>query len=229
MPDVETNTVSFATNGDQADGFLARPSGSGPFPGVVVVQEWWGINDHIKDIAQRFAREGFAALAPDLYHGQVTKEPGEAQKLMMSLQMEDASREVSRAVDYLASQPFTAGRGIGAIGFCMGGGLALLAACDNPKIGAVGNFYGTNPSPIEKVANLRGPVFAAFAENDAFANQSMREALERAMQEHGKQFDTKVYPGTEHAFFNDTRPEVYNKAAAEDAWQRVLKLLKEGL
>ena len=229
MPEVETSTVSLATNGGQADGFLARPAGGGPFPGVIVVQEWWGINDNIKDIARRFAREGFAALAPDLYHGQVAKEPGEAQKLMMRMQMEDASREVSKAVDYLASQAFTAGRGIGAVGFCMGGGLALLAACDNPKIQAVGTFYGVNPSPVDKIANLRGPVFAAYAENDAFANQSMREALEGAMQQHAKQLETKVYPGTEHAFFNDTRPEVYNKSAADDAWQRVLKLFKDNL
>src|SRR6266571_4765929 len=119
MADVRTQSVEFPVNGETGRGYLAVPDSSGPFPGVVVVQEWWGVDEHIKGVACRFATEGFAALAPDLYHGQVTKEPGEAQKLMMSLQMEDASREVSRAVDYLASQPFTAGRGIGAIGFCM--------------------------------------------------------------------------------------------------------------
>src|SRR5437870_11615249 len=193
MADVRTQSVEFPVNGETGRGYLAVPDSSGPFPGVVVVQEWWGVDEHIKDVACRFATEGFAALAPDLYHGQVAKEPGEAQKLMMRMQMEDASREVSKAVDYLASQAFTAGRGIGAVGFCMGGGLALLAACDNPKIQAVGTFYGVNPSPVDKIANLRGPVFAAYAENDAFANQSMREALEGAMQQHAKQLETKVY------------------------------------
>jgi carboxymethylenebutenolidase len=221
--------VSFAGNGDKVDGFLARPDGDGPFPGVIVVQEWWGLNDNIKDIAQRFASEGFAALAPDLYHGRVTDEPNEAQKEMMALDMNRASQELTKAADWLASQPYTRGKGIGAIGFCMGGGLALTLATDSPHIKAAAPFYGANPTPIDKVANLQGPVFAVYAEHDAWANDAMREALEQALSQHGKQFETKTYPGTEHAFFNDTRKEVYREEAAKDAWQKTLALFRENL
>jgi len=120
--ETEGEIVEFTSNGTASRGFLASPEGDGPFAGVVVVQEWWGLDDHIKDVAQRFAREGFVAFAPDLYHGEVASEPGEAQKLMMALDMNRASRELVQATEYLASQPALNGRGIGSIGFCMGGG-----------------------------------------------------------------------------------------------------------
>ena len=229
MTDIHTEMVQVQANGDTLPAFIARPDGDGPFAGVIVVQEWWGLDGHIKDVAQRFAREGFAALAPDLYHGKVTSEPGEAQKLMMSLDMNRASRELTKAADYLASQPFTRGRGIGAIGFCMGGGLALTLACDSPHIKAAAPFYGVNPSPIDRVANIQGPVFAVYAEHDAWAGPAVREELARALTQHGKKHEIKVYPGTEHAFFNNTRPEVYREAAAKDAWERVLALFRENL
>jgi carboxymethylenebutenolidase len=226
---MKTEMISFATNGEPAGGFLARPDGDGAFPAVIVIQEWWGLDAHIKDVATRLAAEGFAALAPDLYHGKVTKEPDEAGKLMMALDMTRASLELTKAADYLAAQPYTAGRGIGATGFCMGGGLALTLACDSPQIKAVAPFYGVNPNPIDKVANIRGPVFAVYAEHDAWAGPAVREELARALTQHGKQHEIKVYPGTEHAFFNDTRREVYREAAAKDAWGKVLGLFRENL
>jgi carboxymethylenebutenolidase len=229
VADVRTESVDFPTNGETGQGFLAAPEGGGPFPGVIVVQEWWGLDDHIKDVTQRFAQEGFIALAPDLFHGKVTKEPGEAQRLMMSLNMGQATKELTKAADYLASRPEVAGRGIGAIGFCMGGGLALNLACESPHIQAVAPFYGGNPSPIDKVQNLRGPLFGAYAENDNFASESVRRQLEEALKHHGISHDVRVYPGTEHAFFNDTRAEVYNREAAEDAWQRALNLFRDNL
>ena len=226
---MKTEMVSFATNGDSSDGFLARPDGEGPFPGVIVIQEWWGLNDNIKDIAQRFAAEGFAALAPDLYHGTVAAEPDAAMKAMMATDMNRASLELTKAADWLASQAYTEGRGIGATGFCMGGGLALTLACDSPHIKAVAPFYGANPNPIDRVGNIQGPVFAAYAEHDDFAGRAVREALEGALQRFGKQHEVKTYPGTQHAFFNDTRPDAYNEAAAQDAWGRVLELFKANL
>ncbi len=229
MADVRTESVEFPANGDTGHGFLALPLGNGPVPGVIVVQEWWGLDDHIKDVARRFAGEGFVALAPDLYHGQVTKEPGEAQKLMMSLNMGQASTELTKAADYLASRPEVAGRGIGATGFCMGGGLALSLACDSPQIKAAAPFYGGNPNPIDKVRSLDGPVFAAYAEHDGWITGQVRDELKAALEEHGKAHEIKVYPGTDHAFFNDTRSEVYNREAAEDAWKRVLSLFRENL
>lgn len=227
--DIRSEMVEFPANEAPMPGFLARPQGEGPFPGVIVVQEWWGLDDHIKDVAQRFAQEGFAALAPDLYRGKVTKEPDEAQKLMMALDMNRASQELARAADYLARQPFLRGRGIGAIGFCMGGGLALTLACDSPHIRAAAPFYGVNPEPIDKVGNLRGPVLAVYAEHDQWVTPQVAQQLRSALERHGKQFDVRVYPGTLHAFFNDRRPEVYNEAAARDAWQRVLSLFRQNL
>jgi carboxymethylenebutenolidase len=226
---MKTEMVSFAGNGDSVDGFLARPDGDGPFPGVIVVQEWWGLNDNIKDIAKRFADEGFAALAPDLYHGKVTAEPNEAQKAMMALDQNRAAKELAKGADWLASQPYLQGKGIGATGFCMGGGLAMTLACDSSHIKAAAPFYGANPTPVDKVASLQGPVFAVYAENDSWVNDSVRQELETALQQHGKQFETKTYPGTHHGFFNDTRQDVYHAEASKDAWGKVLSLFRENL
>jgi carboxymethylenebutenolidase len=205
--------VSFQTNGDKTDGYLAVPAGDGPFPGVIVIQEWWGLNDNIKDIAERFAAEGFVALAPDLYHGKLTAEPDEAMKLMMALDMPRASKELSKAVDYLSARPEVAGRAIG----------------DNPKVKACAPFYGSVPDPVSKLANLQGPVAASYAEHDDFFGPPIRQALEDGMRQYGKQLDLKVYPNTGHAFFNDTRPDAYNAEAAADAWKRTIALFRENL
>jgi len=229
MAGFRTESVGFPVNGETGSGYLTIPEGDGPFPGVIVVQEWWGLDNHIKDVAGRFATEGFVALAPDLYHGKVTSEPDEAQKLMMSLNMPQAVRERVKAVEYLASRPEIGSRGIGAIGFCMGGGLALTLACASPHVKAVAPFYGVNPTPIDKVRNLSGPVLAVYAENDNFAGEAVRRQLESALRDAGIQREIQVYPGTEHAFFNDTRPEVHNREAAEDAWKRALALFRENL
>jgi carboxymethylenebutenolidase len=227
--DIRAEMVELPTDGAPMPAFLATPKGEGPFAGVVVVQEWWGLDDHIKDVAQRLAREGFAALAPDLYRGEVVSEPDEAQKLMMALDMNRAGGELTKAADYLASQPFLGGRGIGAIGFCMGGGLALTLACDSPHVRAAAPFYGMNPTPIDKVQELRGPVLAIYAEHDDWVTPQVREQLRTALERHGKRFEVKVYPGTQHAFFNDTRPGIHDAAAAADAWQRVLTLFRQSL
>ncbi len=229
MADITTETLDYATNGSNASGFLARPRGDGPFPAVVVIQEWWGLNDNVKDIAGRFANEGFVAFAPDLYHGEVTSEPDEAQKLMMQMDVPRASQELVKATEYLSQQPYVNGRGIGSVGFCMGGGLALTLATDAPLIKAAAPFYGVNPQPIDRLQNLQGPVLAIYAEHDDFASAAVREALQSAMEQFGKQLEVQVYPGTEHAFFNDTRREVYRETAAKDAWNRVLALFRAEL
>ncbi len=229
MAEITTETLDYATNGSNASGFLARPPGSGPFPAVIAVQEWWGLNDNIKDIAGRFANEGFVAFAPDLYHGNVASEPDEAQKLMMQLDMQRASQELVKAAEYLSRQPHVSGRGIGSTGFCMGGGLALTLATDSPLIKAAVPFYGVNPQPIDKLRDLQGPVLAIYAEHDDFASAAIRKELQSAMEGFGKQLEVQVYPGTEHAFFNDTRREVYRETAATDAWNRALALFRSEL
>jgi carboxymethylenebutenolidase len=148
---------------------------------------------------------------------------------MMSLNMGQAVNELVKAADYLASRSEVSGRGIGAIGFCMGGGLALTLACESPHIRAAAPFYGANPTPVDRVQNLRGPLSLTYAENDGWITSQMREELQRALDRYGKQYDVKVYPDTDHAFFNDSRPDVYNRAAAEDAWQRALSLFRQNL
>ena len=229
MADLRTEGVEFPANGETGRGYLALPAGDEPFPGVIVAQEWWGLDEHIKDVARRFAAAGFVALAPDLFHGTVTKEPGEAQKLMMSLNMGEAVKELVKATDYLASRPEVAGRGIGAIGFCMGGGLALNLACESSRIRAAAPFYGVNPTPIDKVSKLNGPLLAIYAENDAFAGEPVRRELEQALEASNIDHEIVVYPGAQHAFFNDTRPEVYDREAAVDAWHRALSHFRRHL
>lgn len=228
MADVHGEMVQFNGSDLATGGYLARPQGDGPFRGVIVIQEWWGLNDNIKDIANRFAGEGFAAFAPDLYDGKVTPEPDEAQKLMMQLNMDRASQRLVKAAEFLSGQPYITG-GLGATGFCMGGGLALTLACDTPLIKCVAPFYGVNPQPIDRVANLQGPVIGTYAEHDGWVPAEVVQALKEALDRHGKQHDIKIYPGTEHGFFNDTRPEVYNAAAAEDAWKRMITAFKANL
>lgn len=227
--EVRTQSVEFPTDGAPMPGYLALPPGEEPFPAVVVVQEWWGLDSHIQDVARRFAGEGFVALAPDLYRGRVASEPDEAQKLMMALDMNRAGRELMGAADYLASQPYTRGRGMAAVGFCMGGGLALTLACDSPHIRAAALFYGINPNPVDKVRSLRGPVLAIYAEHDDWVNAKVREELRQALLRHNKEHEVIVYPGTQHAFFNDTRPSVHNAEASRDAWRRLLDLLRHSL
>jgi carboxymethylenebutenolidase len=228
VPDIQTEMVDYPSNGSTTPGFLARPRGDGPFPGVIVIQEWWGLNDNIKDIAERFAREGFAAFAPDLYHGEVTAEPDVAMKKMMQLDMPRASHELVKAAEHLNGQPFIKSDGLGVIGFCMGGGLALRLATDTPLIRAAAPFYGGNPEPIDKVQDLQGPLFVVYAEKDTFFGPPVQEALRQALTEHNKPHEIKVYPGADHGFFANTNP-THDPEAARDAWEKVLALFRENL
>ena len=224
---VETANVSFAANGGTGMGYLARPS-SGTHPGVVVIQEWWGLEDHIKDVVNRFAQQGFVALAPDLYHGQVTAEPDEARKLAMELVRDQAMKEMEGAIDYLLSRDDVQPKRAGVIGFCMGGGLALALACRSSKVGAVADFYGGGRDDLDMVKGLSGPLFGAFGEADSGIPLERIDALRSSLAAHGKEFEVIVYPGAPHAFFNDTRPS-YRAEAASDAWQRSLELFRRAL
>ncbi|MGH9966749.1 MAG: dienelactone hydrolase family protein, partial [Pyrinomonadaceae bacterium] len=149
--------VEFSSNGGTTSGYLAIPE-KGKGPGVIVIQEWWGLVDHIKDVSDRFAAEGYVALAPDLYHGKTTKSPDEAGKLMMALQIDRAEKDIRGAVQYLLNHKATTGNKVGIIGFCMGGALALYAASKNEKIGACAVFYGIDPNVKRGLPNLLAPV-----------------------------------------------------------------------
>jgi carboxymethylenebutenolidase len=221
--------VEFPSNGGTAQGYLAKPA-SGRGPGVLVIQEWWGLVDHIKDVAERFAAEGFVALAPDLYHGQATSEPDEAGKLMMALNIDQAAKDLRGAARYLLAEGSVTSRQVGVVGFCMGGQLALYAATVAPdEIGAVADFYGIHPNVQPDFSRLKAPVLGAFAERDSFVPvQAVRE-LEAKLRAQGVETDFKIYEGTDHAFFNDTRPDVYNESAARDAWGRTINWFRKHL
>jgi carboxymethylenebutenolidase len=219
--------VNFKTNGTTAPGYLARPAKPGP--GVIVIQEWWGLVPHIEHVADRFAAEGFVALAPDLYHGQSAKSPDQAGKLMMSMRIEDAARDLAGAIDYVAALPDVTSPKVGTIGFCMGGALSLFAACGNPEVGAAVVFYGGHPNVTPDLSALTAPVLGIFAEKDGFVTPQVVGELDRKLTELGKRHSFHTYPDADHAFFNDDRPDVHNATAAADAWAKTLAFFRQEL
>jgi carboxymethylenebutenolidase len=223
--------VEFPSNGSTATGYLAVPGG-GDGPGVIVIQEWWGLVPHIKDVADRFAVEGFVALAPDLYHGESTTEPDEAGKLMMAMNIDRAVKDLNGAVDLLRDHPATTSDGLGVVGFCMGGGLALALATARPDvIRAAAPFYGVIPWPDLQpdYSKLEATVLGHFAELDAFFGPDLARGLEQQLRDLGKDATIVVHEGADHAFFNDTRPEAYKADHAEEAWEQTLELFRDQL
>lgn len=220
--------IEFQSDGERVRGYLATPAG-GRGPGVLVLQEWWGLVPHVKDVCDRFAREGFVALAPDLYRGESTSDPDAAGRLMMGLEIPRAARDLDGAVKALLAEPATVGPKVGAIGFCMGGQLALFAACRNPSIGAVVDFYGVHPNVTLEFDGLRAAVLGIFAERDAFVPPEVARKLEADLRAAGRQAKCEIHPGVDHAFFNDTRPDVYDATAAARAWSQTLAFLRAEL
>jgi len=220
--------VEFKSNGGTDSGYLAIPENGGG-PGVIVIQEWWGLVDHIKDVCERFAGEGFVALAPDLYHGKTTKSPDEAGKLMMSLRIDEAEKDISGALEYLLDHEATTGDKAGVVGFCMGGALALYTATKNAKVGACVVFYGGHPNVKPDLPKLESPVLYISGERDKSVTPQVVHKLEQQVKALGKQIDVVIYPGADHAFFNDTRPTVYIPEAAADAWQHTIEFFKKHL
>ncbi len=220
--------IEFASNGTTGQGYLATPEGGGP--GVVVIQEWWGLVPHITELCDRFAGAGFVALAPDLYHGESTTEPDEAGKKMMALRLDDAAKDLSGAVDVVAERG--SGSGVGVVGFCMGGGLALVLAGKRPDaVKAVVPFYGgiaweAGPD----YSAIHGGVMFQVADHDDWVTPAVAEEMAHAIEAGGNDVVVvHVYEGTEHAFFNDTRPEVYDAEAAALAWERTIAFLRQHL
>jgi carboxymethylenebutenolidase len=216
--------VEFPTNGTTTAGYLATPA-SGKGPGIIVIQEWWGLVPHIKNVCDRFAGEGFTALAPDMFHGKTANEPDGAGKLFMALNIAQAEKDLRSTATYLTGHSSTAK--LGAVGFCMGGQLALFAATLNPSVGATVNFYGIHPNVKPDYTRLSGPVLGLFAEKDGFVTPQVAREVDAAIKAAGKQSDIHVYPGVDHGFFNDERPDVHNKAAADDAWRRTLAFFRQ--
>jgi carboxymethylenebutenolidase len=222
--------VSYPSNDGTSEGYLAVPS-TGSGPAVIVIQEWWGLVSHIKELADRFAEAGFVALAPDLYHGMHTTEPDEAGKLMMGLAMDQAAKDIAGAAEYLAARPDVTGR-VGAVGFCMGGSLALWSATLSEHVVATVGFYPAVPWERMKPKwdNYAGKAAMIHcSEEDGTSAAPGIQQAKQAIEAAGGEVIIYDYPGTHHAFFNDDRPEVYNREAAALAWARTLEFLRTRL
>ncbi len=219
--------VRFPANGRTAEGYLNADAGRGP--GLVVIQEWWGLVDHIKHLVDRFAAEGFIALAPDLYHGKQTRSPDEAGKLLMALNIGEAAKDMRGAGRYLAGHPAVDPKKVGILGFCMGGQLALYAAQEYPDtFAAAVDFYGIHPNVRIEPEKLRVPVLGHFGRKDPSVPESDVRALAERYRAAGKSFEAHFYDAG-HAFFNDTRPEAFHQPSAELAWRRTLAFLRAHL
>jgi len=224
--------VTFKANGGTEKGYLALPA-SGKGPGVIVIQEWWGLNDQVKGVADMFAREGFVALAPDFYHGKGAKigEPDRAQKLMMEFfQANDAAKTARGAAEYLTAQAAVTSKKVGTIGFCMGGFLAILVGSVAPeKVAAVVDCYGVGQR-MPDLGPMRGiPLLGIFGGKDHSAGPDAIAALEDAAKDAGVPFTKAVYPEGDHAFLNEQRKDVHRPADAKDAWAKILPFLKSNV
>jgi carboxymethylenebutenolidase len=222
-----TQRIDFdSRNGDHVQGEIREPGGTGKAPGLIVIQEWWGVNDHVRSLVDRFAAEGFLTLAPDLYRGKTTKDPAEASKLMQALDWKVAIEDVAGAVAYLERHPRFGGK-VGITGFCMGGAVALASGAAIPSLAAVVPFYGI-PDAKTDFSKLHGPVLGHFAARDGYIDAAAVQGLEKRLKDAGKSAEIHVYP-TDHAFMNDTRPEVYAADQAKVAWGRSVTFLHKQL
>ena len=220
--------IEFARNGQRLGGYAAKPEGAGPFPAVIVIQEWWGLNEHIKNVAERYAREGYVALAPDLYRGKVTADPNEAGKLMGALNREEAVKDLLGAIQHLRAMKEVRGDRIGVTGFCMGGSYALLLPCRTKEIRAAAPYYGEIPDEAA-LRNLACPILYVYGDADFWITKDEVKRLEASLKKLGQAGEVKIYPGAPHAFFNDTRKDVYRQTEAQDAWRRTLDFFAKHL
>lgn len=219
--------IQYPANGDTYSGYLA-PAKT-PSPGVIVIQEYWGLVDHIKNLADRFADAGYTALAPDFYHGEIAEEPDEASAKMMALSVPDAAKVIQGAIDALLKSDHTIGQSVAVVGFCMGGQLALFAAGLDRRIAACANFYGVHPDVHPDYGAMSAPVLGIFAERDHLTTPEKVKALDKVLTENNVAHEFHTYPGVDHAFFNDERPEVYSESASQDAWQKVMAFFENNL
>ncbi len=230
MATLRTGIVPLPVNGDKAVGYLAQPDDEAKHPGVVMIQEWWGVDAHIFDLAQKLAAEGFVVLVPDLYHGKVATEPDDARRIVMALRssMDQAMQEIHGALSYLMNLPEVDPKRIGIIGFCFGGGVTFRAAERFSEIGAAVPFYGSGYDPtIEDVANSTASVLAMYGEGDAGISADQRQKIESVFKAAGRDFQMRVFPGG-HAFLNPNHGG-YQAESAAQAWGEAVTFLKQHL
>jgi carboxymethylenebutenolidase len=230
--EISTEMIDFVSNQHTTPAYLARPDDGQAHPALVAIQEFWGLVPHIKDVAGRFAGEGFITLAPDLYHGETAVEPDEARKLAMELDRDRAVQEIVAAIRYLEGLNQVQPKKIGVVGWCMGGSLAIATAASHLQgaeaLGAVVAFYG-KPRDLSIISDIKVPLLGLYGELDHGIPPEQVHKLEQALDENGVKHEIHIYQGAGHAFFNDTRPQAYNPSAAQDAWRRTLDWFRKYL
>jgi carboxymethylenebutenolidase len=219
-------TVTFKSGDGTASGLLVTPEGKGPFPGLVVIQEWWGLNDWVKDQARALAKQGYVSLAVDLYHGKVATTQEDAHQLMMGLPPDQAVRDLEGAVTFLKGRSDVKTDKIGSIGWCMGGRYSLALAVEEPSLAAVVAYYGAPPTDPAAIAKIQSPILGNYGAEDKGPAPEQVKAFEAALEKDGKSIDVKIYPGAGHAFANPNNPwHGYREEAAKDAWARTTAFL----
>lgn len=232
MPDFIETMVEYPGQGVTIRAYLVGMTDAQKRPALIVVQEWWGLNEHIKDVARRWAHEGYVTIAPDLYSRlghTVTTSSNEAGKLMNTLRQEDGLKDLATTVSYLTTLPAVDADRIGVTGFCMGGSYALMLPCIAAGIKAAVPFYGQVPNPDRPLQNLGCPILYIYGEDDGWITRADVRRLAEALKKYKKVGEIKTYPGAAHAFFNDTRKEVYKPVEAKDAWGRAVSFFREHL
>jgi carboxymethylenebutenolidase len=229
---IDDREVSYPGKACAIKAYVAEPArGRSPYPVVIVVHEWWGLDNHIKDIARRLASESYVAIAPDLYSRQgnrVAEDPNVAGQLMEGLKQTDGIDDLLSTINWIKTQSSTQATRIGVIGFCMGGSYTTLLPCVTRDIKAAAPFYGEIPSD-DRLQNLNCPIFYAYGENDGWIQRKDVDRLAGTLKRLNKPGEVKVYAGCSHGFFNDTRPDVYSAKDAKDAWESSLRLFAENL
>jgi carboxymethylenebutenolidase len=226
---VRTQTVQYRSGQESVSGYLALPEGKGRHPAIVALHEWWGLNDWVKDQAQRLAEQGYVVLAVDLYRGKSATDPETAHELMRGLPQDRAIRDLEAVFDYLASRPDVDAKQIGSIGWCMGGGYSLQLAIHEPKLAACVVNYGALPTDPADIAAIHAPMLGNFGADDKGITPADVQAFQAAMKKAGKSFDAKIYDGAGHGFENPNNKDGYRQAAAEDAWSRSVTFLHSKL
>jgi carboxymethylenebutenolidase len=224
MPDIE-----FPTSIGPTHGYLAVPAGE-QGPATIVLQEWWGMDDHIRSVCDRLASEGFFALAPDLFDGETTTQPSEAEQKLMALSMDKAEPQMCGAAEYLSKQPGFGGNGVGSLGFCLGGGLSVWAAATCPQVTAAVTYYYVMPHGKPDFSKITGPVLGHFGTADEFISHDESKALEAELRDAGVDVTFHYYDGKGHAFFAEhDRLGTYDPDAAQLSWERTISFLRSAL
>lgn len=224
-----TETVSYKSGNETVSGFLALPEGHGKHPGLIVIHEWWGLNDQIKDEARKFADQGYVALAMDLYRGKVATTSEEAHELMRGVPDDRGTRDLVAAYDYLAARRDVEANKIGSVGWCMGGGWSIKLAMSEPRLAACIVNYGSLPTEASSIEKINAPVLGNFGADDRGITPDSVHAFEAAMKAAGKSVDVKIYEGAGHAFQNPNNQQGYRPEATADAWSRMTEFLGKTL